>query len=116
VLADGLSESAVTALAKEGVCDGLASDIVPAIARSPWWKNGRLVRLEPDPPAAAFLDIALFGSTFPKGRDALSDWMFIALRENAATFGNQLGRILYDLHTLRSLRPENERASGLSKW
>jgi tetratricopeptide (TPR) repeat protein len=108
VLADGLSQSAVTALAKAGICYGAKADTVAALSRSPWWKNGRLVRLEPDAPAAAFLDMALFGQSFPKGRDTLSDWLYVALEENAATFGNRLGRILYDLDALRSLRPKGE--------
>ena len=34
--------------------------------------------------------------------------MFTALRQNAATFGGRLGRILYDLHALRVLRPKDE--------
>jgi hypothetical protein len=101
VLADGLSESTVAALAKMGIFDSSLIDIAAALAQSPWWKGGRLSRLEPAAPAAAFFDGALFSSSFPKGRSALSDWMFIALQENAATFGNRLGRILYDLHTLR---------------
>jgi tetratricopeptide (TPR) repeat protein len=113
VLADGLSESAVTELAKAGVCDSSKPDIMEALARSPWCKNGRLVRLEPDAPAAAFFDLALFDQRFPKGRDALSEWLFIALRENAATFGNRLGRVLYNLHTLdrtdEGLHPLDER-------
>lgn len=100
VLADGLGESTIMELAKAGVCDGTTTDIVGALARSPWWKNGRLIRLEPDAPAAAFVDAMLFGPSFPNGRAALSDWLFIALQENAATFGNRLGRILYDLHIL----------------
>jgi hypothetical protein len=74
-----------------------------------------LIHLEPDAPAAAFLDIALFGHRFPEGQDALSDWMFVALEENAATFGNRLGRILYDLDALRSLRPKDEAAHPLDE-
>jgi pimeloyl-ACP methyl ester carboxylesterase len=108
VLADGLSESAMTELAKAGVCENPSIDIVSALARSSWWKNGRLARLEPDAAGAAFLNFTLFGPSFPKGRDALPEWMFIALRQNAATLGGRLGRILYDLHTLRVLRPKDE--------
>ena len=100
VLADGLSERAATQLAEAGACERSNADFVEALSRSPWWKNGRLMRLQPDAPAAAFLDLALFGQGFPRGRDTLTDWMFIALRENAATFGNRLGRVLYDLHAL----------------
>ncbi|ACB94890.1 tetratricopeptide repeat protein [Beijerinckia indica] len=101
VLADGLSENVISELAKAGVCENSNPDIVGALARSPWWKKGRLVRLEPDPIAAAFVDLTLFNPNFPKGRTALADWLFIALQENVATLGNRLGRVLYDLHTLQ---------------
>ena len=67
VLADGLSEGAIEELTKSGLCARPASDIIASLARSPWWRAGRLIRLEPDAPAAAFLDWALFGSGFPKG-------------------------------------------------
>ena len=101
ILADGLSEAAVRELASAGVCGpGATPDAVTALARSPWWRAGRLIRLEPDAPAAAFLDWALFGPGFPHGRAELPDWLFIALKENAATFGSRLGRILYDLDAL----------------
>ena len=73
VLADGLSESAVKELAQAGACESSRPDFVSALARSPWWKSGRLTRLEPDAPAAAFVDLALFGADFPRGRDALPD-------------------------------------------
>ena len=118
VLADGLSERAVSELAKAGVCGGSKSDIVEALARSPWWKNGRLIRLEPDAPAAAFLDSALFFSPkFPKGRAALSDWMFIALQENAATFGNRLRRICMTFTpSAKRMRGGIRWTSGFSRW
>jgi len=108
ILADGLSESAVTELAKAGVCENPSSDIVSTLARSSWWKDGRLARLEPDAPAAAFLNLALFGPSFPRGRDALPEWLFLALRQKASTLGGRLARILYDLNNLRSLRPPGE--------
>ena len=57
--------------------------------------------MSPTRPAAAFVDLALFGSDFPQGRDALPGWLFIACRENAASFGSRLARVLYDLHELR---------------
>ncbi len=100
VLADGLSEAAVGELARAGACEASRPDFVSALARSPWWRRGRLARLEPDAPAAAFVDLALFGVDFPQGRDALSDWLFIALRENASSLGGRLGRVFYDLHGL----------------
>ena len=90
VLADGLSEKAVTELARAGACRDAGADLIPALAGSPWWRRGRLMRLEPDAPAAAFVDRALFGSAFQRGRDVLPDWLFVALRENAASFGGRL--------------------------
>ena len=72
VLADGLSEGAVGELARVGACEGSQLDIVSALSGSPWWRRGRLVRLEPDAPAAAFVELALFGKDFPRGRDAPS--------------------------------------------
>jgi Tetratricopeptide repeat len=101
ILADGLSQAAIRELAGAGVCGpGATPDAVTALAKSPWWKAGRLIRLEPDAPAAAFLDWALFGPSFPHGRAELPDWLYLALKENAATFGSRLGRILFDLHVL----------------
>ena len=100
ILADGLGEAAIQELAGAGVCGpGPTPDAVTALAKSPWWRAGRLIRLEPDAPAAAFLDQALFGPNFPHGRAELPGWLFIALKENAATFGSRLGRI-FDLDAL----------------
>ena len=101
VLADGLSERAIGELARAGLRQDAGLDLISGLARSPWWRRGRLMRLEPDAPAAAFVDLALFGSDFPQGRDALPEWLFIACRENAASFGSRLARVLYDLHLLR---------------
>ena len=104
VLADGLSEDAITELAEIGACGNSTSNIVEGVSRSPWWKEGRLIRLEPDLLAAAFLALVLFDERFPKGRDDLPEWLFVALLENAATFGNRLGRVLYDSHRLDRVR------------
>ena len=103
VLGDGLGESAIRELARAGAYRGSSADFVATLARSPWWMRHRLrvARLEPNAPAAAFLDLALFGTGFPRGRDALPQWLFIALRENGSSFGNRLARVLYDLHGLR---------------
>ena len=101
VVADGLNESAIGQLARAGLRQGAGSDLISKLAGSAWWRCGRLMRLEPDPPAAAFVDLALFGSSFPQGRNALPEWLFIACRENAASFGNRLARVLHDLHELR---------------
>jgi len=100
VLADGLGEREVTALAAAGLCEASDGDIIGRLADCSWWRCGRLIRLEPDAPAAAFLDLALFGPQFPKGRDALPEWLFIALSDNTAGFGDRLSRVLYDLHLL----------------
>lgn len=101
VLADGLNQQSIAELYGAGVCkDGTNSDPISSLANTPWWDAGRLIRLEPDLLAAAFLDRALFGPRFPQGRAELPDWMFIALRTNAATFGDRLARILYDLDSL----------------
>jgi hypothetical protein len=74
--------------------------LISGLARSPWWTCWRLTRLEPDAPAAAFVDLALFGD-FPQGRHALPEWLFTACRENAVSFGSRLARVLYDLHGQR---------------
>ncbi len=113
VLADGLSEGAVRELARNGACESSRPDFVSALARSPWWKNGRLTRLEPDAPAAAFVDLALFGTDFTRGRDALPTWLFIALRENASSLGGRLARVLYDLNGLG--RTDDQGAHPLDK-
>ncbi|TPQ32481.1 hypothetical protein C2U70_21705 [Bradyrhizobium guangdongense] len=110
VLGDGLNEAAVRKLTESGACEQ-TGDAVETLALTPWWRNGRLARLEPDAPAAAFLDLALF-SIVPQGREGLTKWLSIALHENASSFGNRLARVLYDLHTLRGdvgLHPLDQR-------
>ncbi|HEX8664030.1 MAG TPA: tetratricopeptide repeat protein [Beijerinckiaceae bacterium] len=104
VLGDGLSESAVRELGKAGIYDGPAQDPVTALAETPWWRRGRLIRLQPDRPAAAFLDEVFFDSRFPSGPEKLLDWLFIATAENASTFADRLGRILFDLDILNPAR------------
>ena len=97
ILGEGLNEAAATALLRAGLCPGAtAPDPVAALARSPYWRGGRLAHLEPDAPAAAFLHAVLFAS-FPQGREAYPEWFFLALRERAASFGGRLSRLLYDL-------------------
>ncbi len=105
VLADGLSQKAVKTLTEAGAVDGDARDVVGALAGTPWWCNGRLVRLQPDRPAAAFMDLVLFPPSFASGRDELPDWLFMALEERADTFGERLGRIFYDLASLDRTNP-----------
>jgi tetratricopeptide (TPR) repeat protein len=100
VLGDGLSEKPLVQLIEAGAADRPPGDAVQHLSRSPWWREGRLVRLQPDRPAAAFLDDALFGAPFRRGRDKLPDWLFIALRERAADFADRLSRIHYDLAVL----------------
>jgi hypothetical protein len=50
----------------------------------------------------------------PHGRAELPDWLFIALKENAATFGSRLGRILYDLDLLAD-EDKGTHASGRAR-
>lgn len=106
VLADGLSQAAVKELADANVLDeGTARDVVGALSQSPWWSGGRLIRLQPDRPAAAFVDQVLFPPNFPNGRAELPDWLFIALAERASTFSNRIRRLHYDLASLDRLEP-----------
>jgi tetratricopeptide (TPR) repeat protein len=101
ILADGLSEASIRELESARICGPSAMpDAVTALAKSAWWRAGQLIRLEPDAPAVAFLDEVLFGPSFPHGRAELLDWLYLALKENASTFGSRLGRILYDLDVL----------------
>jgi tetratricopeptide (TPR) repeat protein len=100
ILGDGLSESAVRELGNAGISDGPAQDLVAALADTPWWRGGRLIRLQPDRPAAALLHETLFDTRFPRGSDRLSNWLFVATQENASTFADRLGRILFDLDIL----------------
>jgi len=67
VLANGLNEEAVRNLVGSRICgtEVTTDDVLSAIAKVPWWNRGRLMRLEPDLLAAAFLDRALF-SSFPQ--------------------------------------------------
>jgi len=113
VLADGLSAKAIRELYGAGLCEPSAkNDFVEALARTSWWKAGRLVRLEPDPLAAKFLQGALFGANSLAEPARLADWLYLALREKASAFGARLGRILYDLDVLN---PDNEAARELDK-
>jgi tetratricopeptide (TPR) repeat protein len=105
VLADGLSETDIKALSEAGAVDAATSDVVGALSGSPWWSNGCLIQLQPDKPAAAFVDIALFPSAFPNGRDELPDWLFIALQARAETFGDRISRILHDLTAVDRAEP-----------
>ncbi|MEA2840868.1 MAG: hypothetical protein QOF41_2198 [Methylobacteriaceae bacterium] len=103
VVADGLNEQTVSELISKGVCRKQPnSDAVFAVAQTPWWKAGRLIRLEPDLLAAAFFDQVLFGSAFPSGRSELPDWLFVTLRERAETLVGRLERLFYDLDSTRS--------------
>jgi tetratricopeptide (TPR) repeat protein len=101
VLADGLSDQTISELITRGICEQRKnSDIISSLAKSPWWKEGRLMRLEPDLLAAAFVDQVLFGTDFPHGRSELPDWLFIALREKTKTLAGRLLRLLYDLDAI----------------
>lgn len=113
VLADGLGPAAIRALAENGLGrDGEAEDVLAAVAGTPWWRSGRLERLQPDPVAAPFLGLALF-RRFPDGRPEYPTWLYLALEERAASLGNRLGRIVYDLEILAGgSRPDAVRPDG----
>jgi hypothetical protein len=67
VLADGLSEGAIEELATSGLCGGPVSDVVAALARSPWWRAGRLIRLEPDAPGGRLFGLRTFWVELSEG-------------------------------------------------
>jgi hypothetical protein len=101
VLGDGLGERAIATLRDAGALLGSEPDFSDRLKRSSWWRDGRLMRLEPDPAAAAFLDLTLFDPRIaPAGDERLPEWLYSAVEERAANFGGRLGRILYDLDSL----------------
>jgi tetratricopeptide (TPR) repeat protein len=102
VLADGLDEHKAAELARLGAADG--NDVVSRLAQTPWWRAGRLIRLEPDPLAAAFVEAALFPPAFPQGREALPEWLLICLKDLGEELGHRLSRILYDCAALHADR------------
>jgi tetratricopeptide (TPR) repeat protein len=91
-------------LARLGAAEG--GDVAARLAQTPWWRGGRLARIEPYPPAAAFLEASLFPPTFPHGRKALPEWLFICLRElGLGEIGQRLSRVLYDCAMLHPAEP-----------
>ncbi len=100
VLADGLAPPAIRELVSAGAAQAPAGDVVDLLSGTSWWRDGRLAPLQPDRPAAAFVDLALFPKALPVGHDRLPDWLFPALRDGAATLGDRLSRIFYDLAAL----------------
>ncbi|KJV09345.1 hypothetical protein VZ95_12160 [Elstera litoralis] len=83
VLADGLTQDQIGDLIDLGVGAAVKADYFERLAESPWWQQGRLLRLEPDALAAAFLNRALFPTKLPQGRKELPDWLYAALRTSA---------------------------------
>lgn len=105
ILADGLDQSVIEKLWVAGIGDGLPKhSILSALSNTPWWQDGRLMRLQPDRPAAAFLDRELFDSRVPQGDIRLSDWLAVTLSEAPIGFGTRLGRILFDLDEINPSR------------
>ncbi|WP_232630873.1 tetratricopeptide repeat protein [Methylobacterium sp. Leaf118] len=98
ILADGLGGDVIDTLVAEGIAGERRADaIVPRIADTPWWRGGRLTRLQPDRVAACFLDTVLFDPRFPEGDRQLPDWLSAALVGAETGIGGRLGRILFDL-------------------
>jgi tetratricopeptide (TPR) repeat protein len=97
VLGDGLTQDQIGDLIGLGVGAAENAEYFDRLAESPWWQQGRLLRLEPDALAAAFLNRALFPSKFPQGRKELPDWLYAALRTSGAALTGRLERVLFDL-------------------
>ncbi len=98
IVAEGLDFAAVRALAQAGIGEGIeANRLLKVVSETPWWRGGRLVRLQPDRVAACFLDAALFEAKLPDGDDRLPHWLSLSLKGNERDFGDRLGRLLYDL-------------------
>ncbi len=97
VLADGLTPGELRALAAAGAVEATPETVVDRVAQTPWWRASALVRLEPDKPAAAFLEAVLFPPNFPSGREELPEWLFVSLRGRVNTLADRLGRVQHDL-------------------
>ncbi len=98
VLGHGLTLPIIGQLADAGICDEPLKNLIgQKVTDTPWWKNGRLVRLQPDRLAAVFLSAELFGAALPDGDPRMPAWLSIALTGAEDGFGGRLGRILYDL-------------------
>ena len=87
------------ALAPDGVS---AQALEDAVRASPWWRRPepvaarRLVRLEPDRPAAAFVAQVLLDD--PPAR--LADWLGPPAEASGADYGRTLSRLAFDLAAL----------------
>jgi tetratricopeptide (TPR) repeat protein len=99
---EGLDAARVTALGELDIASGVKGQaLLDALATSPWWGPGslgtpRLMRLEPDRAAAAFLASALLADPQPR----LQDWLYAASSGTGSVFGLVLSRLAWDLTEL----------------
>ena len=95
----GLDAAALERLGALGAAPGLAGQaLLDAVKETPWWERAptggrRLARIEPDRPAAAFLELALLEDPSPR----LPDWLHATTVEAGAEFGRILSRLVWDL-------------------
>jgi tetratricopeptide (TPR) repeat protein len=101
ILADGLDQIKVEALARAGATQCKSQVAIDGVTKTPWWREGKLTRLEPDKLAAAFLDAVFFPPNLPKGHSKLPCWLFEALSGCGRSLGDRLSRVLHDLIELR---------------
>lgn len=101
----GLTKETIFELGEQGLCMGKSGDgLLEAIRRTPFWhpKAGqdlsRLLKLEPDRPAAAFCLKAL---SLEDPSPALSRWLVVVAGQDVAGFGERLSRLLFDVGYIR---------------
>ncbi|MEM6945913.1 MAG: hypothetical protein AAF565_19380, partial [Pseudomonadota bacterium] len=107
---EGLGKSELRRLGSLGVAEKADTALLNTVADTPWWQRPtaggapRLLRLEPDQPAAAFLEAALLADPDPR----LPDWLAVPAEGAGGEFGKILARLAFDLATLD---PEASRAA-----
>ncbi|MEO0361629.1 MAG: tetratricopeptide repeat protein, partial [Pseudomonadota bacterium] len=103
--AEGLDQGTIAALHGLEIAPEVSAQILEdRVKATPWWRRaaagvpGRLARLEPDRPAAAFAALALeLGGDPPS---PLADWLGPPAEASGAEFGPVLSRLAYDMSML----------------
>ena len=109
---EGLDATRVAALGALDIAPGIAGQaLLDALALTPWWGPAplggrRLIRLEPDRPAAAFLAAALLADPQPR----LPDWLYAASAGTGSAFGPLL------VGSLGTLPGSQTTAGGPRRW
>ncbi|MEO1405876.1 MAG: tetratricopeptide repeat protein [Pseudomonadota bacterium] len=96
---NGLDESQIREIAERDIGTELSGKkLIDAVRKTSWWltEEQRLVRLEPDRPAAAFLALAVLKDD----ADDLPKWMVGPATSAGTRFGETLSRLLFDLAEL----------------